>query len=340
MSDGTIGAAATRGRRRDWIGDDGSGRAVRLAGTPRALRIACVTLALLAGPASAADDPLTRPLAPQSASRWLGPQPPVRIHGNTYLVGFGGLNVAVIRTDAGLVLVDAALPQAVPQILANVRRLGFDPRDVKLILSTEPHFDHAGGLAALARDTGGTVVASAPAAEVLRAGRSGADDPQAAWLPEFPPVPQVRALRDGETLALGGVTITARATPGHTPGSMSWSWRSCEPDAGAASGCVDVVFASSLNPVAAEDYRYSDPAHGALAAAFRRTFASLRALPCDLLITAHPDQSGGDAKLARFRQQPRPNPFLEPGACRDYAERYERAFDELLAKEAAARDAS
>ena len=79
----------------------------------------------------------------------------MRVFGKTYLVGFGGLNVALIDTGEGLILIDGALPQAADAILANVRRLGFDPRDIRYILSTEPHFDHAGGLAALVRATGG-----------------------------------------------------------------------------------------------------------------------------------------------------------------------------------------
>src|SRR3546814_8614915 len=94
------------------------------------------------------------------------------------LVGFAGMSVALIDTGDGLVLVDGALPQAAPAILVNVRKLGFDPKDIKFILSTEPPFDHAGGLAALARDTGATVVASARGAEGLRMGRHAADAPQ------------------------------------------------------------------------------------------------------------------------------------------------------------------
>src|SRR5512139_1745153 len=103
-----------------------------------------VVAALLAVPAGAhgTDDPLIRPIAPESSARWLQPQPPTRIFGNTWLVGFGGLNVALIRTSAGLILIDGALPQAAPAIQENIRRLGFDVSDVKLILSTEPHFDH------------------------------------------------------------------------------------------------------------------------------------------------------------------------------------------------------
>ena len=275
------------------------------------------------------DDPLLRPIAPESAARWLKPQEPARIFGNTYLVGFGGLNVALIRTSAGLILIDGSVPQGVPAVEDNIRKLGFDLKDVKLILSTEPHFDHAGGLAALARDTGAVVVASAAAAQVLRRGRSGADDPQAAWLEPFPAVKKVRVVRDGERIRLGDTIVTARATPGHTFGSMGWTWRSCE-----AGRCAATVFAASLNPVAADGYRFSDPAHAGLTRAFRRTFEIVRTLPCDLLLTAHPDQSGGDSKFESLRRHRAPNPFLDPRACMALADKYEKLLDGRLAEEA------
>jgi len=278
--------------------------------------------------AASAQDPLMQPIAPEYARRWLGVEMPVNLYGNTYLVGFSGLDVALISTSDGLVLIDGALPQAVPAIEDNIRRLGFRIEDVKYILSTEPHYDHAGGLAALARDTGATVIASPAAAAVLRRGRSGADDPQAAWLEPFPAVERVRVLGDGEIVRLGEVEITARATPGHTPGSMSWSWRACEGE-----GCKTVVFGSSLNPIAADGYRFSDSANRALLDGFRRTFASLRAMPCDILLTAHPDQSGGDVRLAQLRQGATPNPFIDPTACRAYADKYEILLERRLERE-------
>jgi metallo-beta-lactamase class B len=282
-----------------------------------------------ATPAQAESDPLLKPIAHERAQEWLTPQPPAQIFGNTYLVGFGGLNIALIRTSGGLILLDGGLPQGVRQIEANIRSLGFEPRDVKLIFSTEPHYDHSGGLAALARDTGAPVIASAEAAEVLRAGKSGRDDPQMAWLPPFPPVEQVRAVRDGEQLQLGDVTVTALATPGHTPGSMSWTWRSCEADR-----CVDVVFASSLTPLAAGDYGFSAPANATATSRFRETFRRLRSLPCDILLTTHPAASGGEAKLAQLQQDREPNPFVDPQACAAYADTYEQALTKRLAEEA------
>lgn len=275
-----------------------------------------------------AHDPLLQPIAPEYARQWLGVEIPTRIHGNTYFVGFGGLTVVLISTSEGLVLVDGALPQAVPAIEDNIRRLGFRIEEVKYILSTEPHYDHAGGLAALARDTGATVIASPAAAAVLRRGHSGADDPQAATLLPMPPVERIRVMRDGEILTLGDVAITARATPGHTPGSMSWSWRSCE-----SGDCKAVVFGSSLNPVSADGYRFTDPANRALVDGFRSTFASLRAMPCDILLTAHPGQSDGDTHMAQLRQGVQPNPFIDPTACRAYADKYEVLLERRLARE-------
>lgn len=293
---------------------------------------AALPLTMLFAAASAADDPLLRPIAPDYAKQWLAEQAPVKVYGNTYLVGFGGMNVALIKTSTGLILLDAALPQAVPGIEENITKLGFRLKDVELILSTEPHYDHAGGLAALARDTGGLVVASKPAGKVLREGRNGADDPQMADLLPFPPVKRLRMVRDGEKIRLGDVVVTAVATPGHTAGSMSWTWKSCE-----GGRCLDMVFGGSLNPAAAEGYRFSSPANAAVVTAFRYSFARMRELPCDLLLTAHPTHSAGADKFARLQAHPSPNPYIDPGACRAYADRFARVLDERLAKEAAAR---
>lgn len=279
--------------------------------------------------AQAVDDPLTRPIAAEYAARWLAPQPPKRIYGNAYLVGFRKMNVALIDTGAGLILIDAALPQSVGAVEANIRALGFKLRDVKFILSTEPHYDHAGGLAALARDTGATIVASAPAAKTLLQGHSDADDPQFGQLPDLPAVTgPLRLVRDGEVVKLGSVRVTAVATPGHTAGSTIWRWRSCE-----AGRCLNMVFASSINPVSVDTYRFSDPAHTAIVATFRNTIARIGTLPCDILFTAHPDDSGGDVAFARFEQQPTPNPFIDPAACRKLSASYTKVLDARLAKE-------
>ena len=271
---------------------------------------------------SGAVDPLTRPMAVERAKEWLAPLPPERIFGTSYLVGFGGLSVALIDTGAGLMLIDGALPQAAPAILANVRKLGFDPKDIKFILSTEPHFDHAGGLAALARDTGATVVASARGADGLRAGRHAEDDPQLAYGGSWPAVTRLRVMRDGEVLRLGRAAIAAHATPGHTMGSMSWSWQACARE-GADKKCKAIVFASSLNPVSSDDYRYTAPSSAPIVRGFEASYRKMDAMPCDVLISAHPDNAGS----GRFNDT--------PGACRAYVDRSRKWLAKRLAEEKA-----
>lgn len=271
----------------------------------------------VAGAASApADDPLTQPIGGSRAAEWLMSEPPERIFGHSYLVGFAGLSVVLIDTGDGLVLVDGALPQSAAAVLANVRQLGFDSKDIKFILSTEPHWDHAGGLAALARDTGATVVASARGAEGLRLGRHAADDPQLAYGGSWPAVDSVRVMRDGEVLPLGKARITARATPGHTMGSMSWSWQACE-----GKKCKEIVFAASLNPVSSDDYKFSSAAGAPFLAGFKQSYRTMDALKCDILISAHPDNAGE----GRYNAAPR--------ACRAYAERSRTALAKRLAAE-------
>lgn len=265
-----------------------------------------------------ADDPLTKPIAASRAAEWLAPRSPEKIFGTSYLVGFGGLSVALIDTGEGLVLIDGALPQAAPAILANVRKLGFDPKDIKFILSTEPHFDHAGGLAALARDTGATVVASARGAEGLRSGKHAKDDPQLAYGGSWPAVTRLRVIGDGEVLKLGKTAIAALATPGHTMGSMSWRWQACE-----GKLCKTIVFASSLNPVSADGYRYTAPTSAPIVAAFETSYRKMDATACDILISAHPDNAGP----GRFNDN--------PGACRAYVDRSRKLLAKRLADEKA-----
>lgn len=287
-------------------------------------------LTMLAGAAGAqdADDPLLRPIAEDYAKQWLEPQAPVRMHGQSYYVGFQGLGLALIRTDAGLVLIDAGVPQAVRAIQANIRKLGFDPKQIKYILITEPHWDHAGGAAALARDSGATVIAGQAAVAELRRGNVGKDDPQASILAPMPGVSRIRGVRDGEALRIGGVTITARATPGHTRGSTSWQWQSCE-----GKSCATFVFAASINPVSDDHYRFSG--HPERVALLRQGMAKLAALSCDVAIPSHPGTNDTIEHLAALARGRTPNPMVETDACRALAKTYADRLDARLVKEKA-----
>lgn len=274
-------------------------------------------------PEAPAVDPLTQPMAVDRAPQWIGYRKPERLFGNTYLVGFEGLNVALIDSGDGLVLIDGALPQAAPQILANVRKLGFDPREIKYILSTEPHFDHAGGIAALERDTGAIVVAGELAAEGLRRGKHLPDDPQLGYGGTWPGVAEVRSIAPGATLKLGNVSIHAEPTPGHTMGSTSWRWQACR-GTGRGKECRQIVFASSLNPVTHEDYRYSAQTSQPIVAGFRQSYALVDRMPCDILISAHRDNAFAPGEDKGLRVN------AGKGACRAYAERSKAKLDARL----------
>jgi len=147
-------------------------------------------------------------------------QAPFRIYGNTYYVGVRGLSAILITSDQGHILVDGDLPESVPKIAASIRSLGFRLEDVKLILNSHVHFDHAGGIAGLQKLSGAEVAASAASAKVLKSGRSGPDDPQFGQLPAIARVARVRVIDDGETLRVGPLEVIAHLTPGHTSGRV------------------------------------------------------------------------------------------------------------------------
>lgn len=324
---------------------DGPTRATRVGeglrpstapGTPMKMLLCLACSMLSAAVALAApDDPLTRPMGGRMAQKWNQPQTPLRIYGNTYYVGMHGLSSVLIHGDRGSILLDGGLPQSAPEIEAHIRKLGFRLDDVKLILSSHAHFDHAGGIAALQRDTGAEAASSPSGAAALRSGRVVADDPQAGFEDNgFPAVARVREVKDGETLRVGNLAVTAHFTPGHTPGSTTWTWQSCENDR-----CLDVVYADSINPVAAPGFRYlGDATHADRTDLFRKSIGTVASLPCDILISVHPDVAGVDEKLAKIEADPAHNPFVgAPDACRDYAKLGEKLLDQRIATEQAAR---
>jgi metallo-beta-lactamase class B len=283
---------------------------------------------LLAAPAAPKWQP-DPPIACSSCAEWNAPRAPFRVFGNTYFVGPAGLGSVLVTSDAGHVLLDGALPQSAPLIDANIRALGFRTEDVRVIVNSHAHFDHAGGIAALQRASGATVAASPAGARALEGGGPVPDDPQFVGGTGFPPVKKVRVVRDGETLRVGTLALTAHFTPGHTPGSTTWTWRSCEGER-----CLDVVYADSLNAVSAPGFRFSgDTKHPSIAEAFRRSIATIEALPCDILLAVHPGFADMDGKLAGRAQGAASDPFVDPGACRAYAASARQALERRLQEE-------
>jgi metallo-beta-lactamase class B len=276
-----------------------------------------------AGPAlgNGAAPPAGAPADCPKCAEWTQSQRPFRVFGNTYYVGTRALSSILVTGSAGHILIDATVPEAVPQLVANIRALGFRVEDIRLILNSHDHFDHAGGLAAMQRLSGATVAAREPSARVLRQGHSDPDDPQYGSLTRGPePVPRVRVISDGETVTVGSLRLSAHATPGHTPGGTSWTWTSCE-----SARCLHIVYADSLSAISAPAFRFSaNAAYPGALQDFERSFATLASLPCDILLTPHPEVSDMLVRLNQRESGAAADAFVDPEACRDYA-RHARA---------------
>jgi len=293
----------------------------------RLLAAAALTMGLIL-PVAQAEQPSAKTSQGIDRREWNAPQKPFRIYGNTWYVGPFGLSAILLDTGQGLALFDGDLPESAPVIEANIRTLGFRVRDIKWILNSHAHSDHAGGIAALQRDSGAQVLASVAGAREMALGGVDRDDPQYGDTPGYPPVRHVRVLRDGEVVRLGSVAITAHYTPGHTPGSTSWTWASCT-----SGRCLRMVYADSLTAISAPGFRFSD--HPPRVVAFRRAIATVAALPCDILLTPHPDASGFWQKVAQRKSDTDAAPLIDAGACRAYAATAAKKLDAKLAQEQA-----
>ncbi len=271
-----------------------------------------------------------------SCAEWNGPRQPFKIFGNTYFVGTAGLSALLIATPQGLILVDGALTQSAPIIDANIRALGFKTTDVKFILTSHAHYDHAGGLHALQRYTRATVLASAESARAFALGYPVPEDPQyeGPGKDGFPKVENVKVVKDREPTTLGGTTVVPHYMPGHTPGATSWTWQACE-----GTRCLAMVYGDSLTAISNSTFRFTGSASTpSLVDSFRASISRMAALPCDILVTTHPQSSNFDAKLKeRAEKSLSPgaagDPFVAPGECKALAERSMKQLDERVAAE-------
>ncbi len=285
--------------------------------------------ALLGTPAAWAGDDAISVIKCSNCAEWNQPQRPFNVAGNTWYVGTGGLSALLITGLQGHILLDGALPQSAALIEQNIKALGFRIEDVKLILNSHAHFDHAGGIAALQAASGAVVVASAHGAQVLRDGTIGPDDPQ--YDPAHPSrvsrVAKVRSVADGETLSVGPLQVTARLTPGHTPGSTTWTWTSCE-----HGRCLDMVYADSLTPVSADGFRFTgDANHADRSVAFMASIDKVAALKCDVIVSTHPDFT--DTMEKQAAKTATHNTFIDPDGCRKYAAEARKRLAARLAQE-------
>ncbi len=259
---------------------------------------------------------------------WDEPHQPFQIHHNSWYVGTHGLSAILVTSPGGHILIDGALPSSVPLILENIATLGFDAADIKLILNSHAHFDHAGGIAALQHVSKARVAASPESAVVLEQGKGGANDPQYGMLLDFPAVPNVERFTPGEALEVGTLKVTSHATAGHSPGGTSWSWMSCDE---AGEDCLNIVYADSQTPVSADGFHYSDSeSYPEGVSDFEKGLETLENLDCDILISTHPSAS---SLWKRYEQGAAG--LLDPNACRRYAEAGRKRLAERLEREAA-----
>jgi metallo-beta-lactamase class B len=255
------------------------------------------------------------------------PIEPFRIADNLYYVGSSDIGSYLITSHSGHILIDAGYVETVPLIQANIARLGYKLADVKVLLNTQAHFDHAGGFAEMKRLTGASLMASAADAEVIENGGRG--DFNLGDTRPFPAVTVDRRLEDRDTVRVGGVVLTAHLTPGHTKGCTTWTLDVT--DRGRTYHVVDVCGVAILDGTRVSGM----PAYPQIAADYAKTFDELKKLPCDIFIGAHAGYYGGLDKAATLRAHPDgPNPFVDPHGYRAFVDAAEKRYREQLAREA------
>ncbi len=264
-------------------------------------------------------------LAQDAAERiaWNRPLKPFRIAGNIYYVGATNVSSYLITSPEGHILLDSGLPETVSHIQHNVTQLGFKMADIKILINSHAHFDHAGGLAELKRLTGAKLLISEGDAEQVSKGGRG----DFAWGDDYTYEPATvdRLLRDQDKVQLGGVTMVARITPGHTRGCTTWTMTVRE---GAKDLNVVIVGSTTIPgyklrknqkyPRIVEDYAYS--------------FALLRSLKCDVFLAPHGnffELIEKSQKLASGRR----NPFIDPASYQKFIDNTETAYRRQLKEE-------
>ncbi|MFP5204765.1 MAG: subclass B3 metallo-beta-lactamase [Acidobacteriota bacterium] len=261
------------------------------------------------------------PIASSAATNpaWTHPFPPFRIAGNLYYVGSEDLASYLIATPDGLILINSSLESSVPLIRQSVEKLGFHFRDIKILLISHAHYDHCAGSTAILKLTGAKYEVMAPDVPVVESGGKTDFAYGAQASMRYPAAHVDRVLHDGDTVALGGTVLTAHWTPGHTKGTTTWTLD--EPGNGRMLHVV-IVGSPNVNP----GYKLvHNAAYPQIAADYRRGFAVLRALPCDIFLGAHGAYFGMTGKYKRFEAGDK-NAFIDPAGYKAYLADREKAF--------------
>lgn len=257
---------------------------------------------------------------------WFEATEPLRIVGPIHYVGTADLGAYLITTPAGHILIDGAMRESAAQLEASIRKLGAKPEEIRVLLITQAHLDHVGTLAHFKKLSGARLAVMGPDEPLLRSGGSKdylfADKPSY----HFEPVTADRVLKDGDTVELGGIVLTAHFTPGHTPGCTTWT--TTVKDGGRE---YRVVFtgSASINP---GTRLVRDPSYPGIADDYRHTFVVLESLHPDVFLAAHAsffDLAGKRGRAATEGSAA----FVDPDGYRSRIADQKAAFEELVAKE-------
>lgn len=285
-----------------------------------------LTLLVISPPAQSLSGSTGQGQYTKATPEWNQPAKPFRIIGNIYYVGASEVSSFLITTPNGHILLDSGFAETVPLIADGIKQLGFKIEDVKVLINSHAHYDHAAGLAQLKRLTGAQLMLSEPdAATVANGGRGDFQ-----WGDRFTyePVRADRLLKDKDRVDLGGVTMIARLTPGHTKGCTTWLMKAAEDGK-----TYDVVLIGSTT---VPGYTLvNNPKYPNIASDYEYTFRLLRSLHCDVFLGPHGSFFHLKEKAGRLARGERPNPFVEGKSYREFLDRTEKDFRDLLSKQKA-----
>ncbi|HEY3949461.1 subclass B3 metallo-beta-lactamase [Phenylobacterium sp.] len=276
--------------------------------------VAFTAAVFVSAPVRAADDPAA-------------PYPPFKIADQLYYVGANDYSSYLIVTKAGLIVIDGGDKPVGPQVVANIKALGFDPKKIKVLLSTHQHFDHAAGLAAIRRAAAPDVkfYASAKDGAIIAAGGRGDPFLKGDRFTYEPVKPDV-IVKDGDKVRLGGMTLTAHVTAGHTPGCTTWTFPVTV--AGKTRQALDFCSASVL-----PGYKLGKTeTYPGQTADYEKTFATLKTLPCEVFVAAHGSFFDMHAKKAKL-DAGQTDAFVDPDGCKAFFDKAEAAFRAELKKQ-------
>jgi len=265
-------------------------------------------------------------LADQPAG-WMEPFPPHKIAGNLYYVGSKDLASYLIATPEGHILINSSFEESVPLIRASIETLGFKFADVRILLISHAHSDHCAGSAVMIQETKAQYFVMEEDAASVESGGASKSRLTASYT-RFPPAKVDRRLKDGDEIKLGGSTLVAHLTPGHTPGCTTWTMQI--PEGGKILNAV-IIGSPNVNPgyILVNNREYPT-----IATDYERTFRFLKEQSVDLFLGAHGGYYDMNTKYARLGTSP-VNPFIDPDGYRRYVADREQAFLAELAKQQA-----